>query len=304
MVAGAVAGAKLAKAAKALKFAKFFLTAGTMALSVLAYGFTFFGFAFAIGLVSMLFIHELGHVIALRIQKLKASWPVFIPFLGALIFVPNFGDKKKEAFTGYGGPLLGSVAAFACFGLWAIWPGRPEILLLVSYIGVFLNLFNLIPVRPLDGGRILHVVGSWISYIGFAIILGLAIWLQDIVLFAVLLFCLTDLKLPKWAAVGVGLTLAGFVVTALVQWFAALDTATHVLRDSILIAVFFPLALLWVCVYVKDAFRKNIPWRPPKTDEGVPMRTRLLWLSLYLVLAAALIATLAIQMPLLPESVQ
>lgn len=111
--------AKLISLLKVIKLTKVILTASTMALSAVIYGWTY-GPAFGVGLVSMLFIHEMGHVIAMRRVGMKTSAPVFIPFLGAVIFVPHIEDRAIEAYVGYGGPLLGSLAALVCMAAWAV----------------------------------------------------------------------------------------------------------------------------------------------------------------------------------------
>jgi|SRR3989344_7938443 len=127
-----------------------------MAVSAFAYAFLL-GPWFGIGLVVLLLIHEMGHVIALRLRGYESSTPVFIPFLGAAIFAPKFTDRDNEAFVGYGGPLLGSIGAVALFAVWFFLPTdsvAAQLVLITSYFGVYLNLFNMIPISPLDGGRI------------------------------------------------------------------------------------------------------------------------------------------------------
>src|SRR5215208_4689778 len=101
-LAGALAalGALLAKA-KALIFLlpklKLLTTFGSMLISIAAYG-LFFGLPFALGFVLLLFLHEIGHVIQLRREGIKASAPMFIPFLGAVISAKSMGrDAAAEA---------------------------------------------------------------------------------------------------------------------------------------------------------------------------------------------------------------
>ena len=111
----AAVAAKFGTALKALLVAlpnaKIFLTAGTALISVAAYS-LFWGWTFAAGFVVLIFIHEMGHVIALRREGIKASAPMFIPFMGALITSRSLGDNAlAEARVGLAGPLLGSLAA-------------------------------------------------------------------------------------------------------------------------------------------------------------------------------------------------
>lgn len=172
-------GAKFLKVFKAVKFTKVLITIVSMLISAIAYG-VYLGPWFGVGLVAMLFIHEMGHVIAMRMKGLGTPAPVFIPFLGALIFVPDLKDRETEAFVGIGGPLLGTIGALACFALWPFAEGKTaEILLLVSYTGIFLNLFNLIPLSPLDGGRVTQVIGSWFRWVGVVLLLIYTVFLRE-----------------------------------------------------------------------------------------------------------------------------
>src|SRR5207253_1196566 len=92
-------------------------SAGTAFVSIAAYS-LFFGWTFAVGFVVLLFVHELGHVIALRREGIKASAPMFIPFLGALISAKSLGDNAlAEARVGLAGPVLGSIGAAACLAI-------------------------------------------------------------------------------------------------------------------------------------------------------------------------------------------
>jgi Zn-dependent protease len=187
--------AKLISVLKLMKFTKIIVTSSTLALSALAYGWAF-GPWFGVGLTAMLLIHEMGHVIALRLKGYPTHLPVFIPFLGAAIFVPNFGDRETEAYIGYGGPLLGSIAAFLCMALWLI-TGSP-ILLLTAYLGVYLNLFNLVPIRPLDGGRITQLAGPKLKYAALALLIGYTLYIGEPALMLIWVFVLQEIKLPLW----------------------------------------------------------------------------------------------------------
>ncbi len=92
---------------------KLLTTAGTALVSVAAYS-LFWGWQFAAGFVVLLFVHEMGHVIQLRREGIKASTPMFIPFLGAAIFSRSLGDNAlAEARVGLAGPVLGTLGAAA-----------------------------------------------------------------------------------------------------------------------------------------------------------------------------------------------
>src|SRR5258708_7386984 len=109
---------KLKAAILLLPKVKLLTTAGTMIVSIAAYSFVF-GWAFAAGFTVLLLIHEMGHVIALRREGIKASAPMFIPFLGAVISAKSLGrNATAEARVGLAGPILGSIGAAACIGGW------------------------------------------------------------------------------------------------------------------------------------------------------------------------------------------
>lgn len=172
---GAGALALLAKgklifgALKALPFAKFLLTSGSMALMIWAYA-ARGGFAFAVGFVALIFVHEMGHAFAMRSEGIRASWPVFIPFFGAFISMKDQPSHPTiEARVALAGPLAGTAAALACAAIGLV--THHPLFLSLAYTGFFLNLFNLIPLGFLDGARVARVFsrGAWI--VG-AILLG------------------------------------------------------------------------------------------------------------------------------------
>jgi Zn-dependent protease len=155
----------------ALPNAKIFLTAGTALISVAAYS-LFWGWTFAAGFVVLIFIHEMGHVIALRREGIKASAPMFIPFMGALITSKSLGDNAlAEARVGLAGPVLGSLAAAAVAAVGKL-TGN-EMLIALAYVGFLVNLFNLLPIVPLDGGRAMAAMAPWMWFVGFGALLVL-----------------------------------------------------------------------------------------------------------------------------------
>ena len=186
---GAAIVAFLAKLKAILLFAgqfKLLVTAGTMAVSVAAYT-TIWGFWFALGFVVLLLIHESGHVIALRREGIRASAPMFIPFLGAVISARSLGDDAlAEARVGLAGPLLGSLASGVCLLLWKLtghtyWQA-------LGFTGLFLNLFNLMPVVPLDGGRAMAALSPWMWVVGLAATIGLAVVFPNPVILIIAVF--------------------------------------------------------------------------------------------------------------------
>jgi Zn-dependent protease len=149
-----------------LKFAKLG-TLVSMFVAVWAYA-LFWGWPFAVGFVLLIFVHELGHAAVMTRLGIRAGAPVFIPFVGAVIAMRSLPkDAYVEALVALGGPILGSVGALACLGI-AYLTGDPFWYALAS-TGFLINLFNLIPISPLDGGRIVGVVNRWIWLAGYAI---------------------------------------------------------------------------------------------------------------------------------------
>jgi Zn-dependent protease len=175
LVVGAVV-VKFAAKLKALLFllpkAKLLTTSATMLVSVAAYA-LFWGWSFAVGFVLLLLVHEMGHVIQLRREGIKASAPMFIPFLGAVVAAKSLGkDALAEARVGLAGPVLGSLGALACAVIGAA--TGSEFWYALAFTGFFLNLFNLVPVVPLDGGRAMAAMAPWMWFAGFAGLIALA----------------------------------------------------------------------------------------------------------------------------------
>jgi Zn-dependent protease len=168
--------AKFGVAIKALLVAlpnlKLLVTAGTALVSVAAYS-IFFGWWFAAGFVVLLFVHEMGHVIALRREGIPSSAPMFIPFMGAVITARSLGDNAlAEARVGLAGPILGSIGAAAVAVVGEL--TGSNLLIALAYFGFFINLFNLLPVVPLDGGRAAAAMSPWMWFGGFGVLVALA----------------------------------------------------------------------------------------------------------------------------------
>jgi Zn-dependent protease len=156
------------------KFGKLLLSGGSMLISLVVYSFIF-GWKYAAGFIVLLFVHEMGHFIAARQRGLPVGLPTFIPFVGAWVNLKQLPhDAETEAYVGLGGPLLGTVGAIAVY-FWAR-ETHTNWLLAVAYAGFFLNLFNLIPISPFDGGRITAVLSPRIWLLGVPVLLGLFWW--------------------------------------------------------------------------------------------------------------------------------
>ncbi|MBI2300163.1 MAG: site-2 protease family protein [Armatimonadetes bacterium] len=131
------------------------LTKGATLFSMLlSFGvyWTAWGWRFALGLVLSIYVHEMGHVLALRRYGIAATAPMFIPGFGAMIRLrERVTDPVAEARIGLAGPSYGLGAAVVCW-IVALATGSPY-WLAVAKVGAWINLFNLLPVWQLDGAR-------------------------------------------------------------------------------------------------------------------------------------------------------
>jgi Zn-dependent protease len=152
----------------------------SVAISFGAYALAF-GPGFAVALISMLFVHEMGHVVEIRRQGMRATAPIFIPFLGAAIFQRSHPSTAlKQAQIGIAGPIAGTIGATVAFFLYL--STGSQVLLLAALIGFGLNLFNLIPVWQLDGSWILAPVSKWVYVAGYGLVALAVVWLHSIFL--------------------------------------------------------------------------------------------------------------------------
>lgn len=153
---------------------------------------------FAAALIVMLFVHEMGHVLEIRRQGMKATAPVFIPFMGAAIFQRQHPTTAlKQAEIGIAGPIAGTLAATAAFVLYGA--THNDVFLLAALLGFFLNLINLLPVWQLDGAWILAPVSPWFQVLGLAAIVA-----------SVFFFHFASVLLIIVAVLGIQTMLAGF----------------------------------------------------------------------------------------------
>lgn len=153
---------------------KLLLTGGTMFVSIAVYA-QAFGWPYAAGFVLLILVHELGHFAAARQHGLAVGAPVFIPFVGAWIALKETDLRPStEAHVALAGPMLGSIASFACYLMGVSGQGR--LWMALAQAGFMLNLFNLIPIRPLDGGRIASVISPASWWIGAPMLAALFFW--------------------------------------------------------------------------------------------------------------------------------
>lgn len=168
-----------------LKFTKFGTTILSLILSLGSY-WVFYGWKFAIILIYLIFVHEMGHLVAARQKGIRTSPAVFIPFVGAMISMKERPkDAATEAYLAYGGPLAGLISFLPAIPLYfythdSVWG-------LMIFLGALLNLFNLIPVSPLDGGRIVTVLSTKIWLIGLVLLAVLIYWIHGPIMILILI---------------------------------------------------------------------------------------------------------------------
>jgi Zn-dependent protease len=143
-----------------------------------------YGWEFGLGIVVLLFVHEMGHVAVIRAKGLPASSPVFIPLMGALIFLRGMPrNVRDEAEIALGGPLAGALAGGVCYVIYTQ-TGDP-IWLVLAFFSFLINLFNLIPFSPLDGGRIVGAVSKWIWPVGLIVVVAAFFYTHSFILLIV-----------------------------------------------------------------------------------------------------------------------
>jgi len=148
---------------------------GSMILTVGTYA-MFFGLPYASGMVGLILVHEIGHAAVMHARGIPFSPMVFVPFVGAVIATKELPrDAWEEALIAFGGPVLGSLGA-GFVGL-AGHATDSQLLIALADFGLMINLFNLLPLGSMDGGRIAGALspyaglvgvgaGGWLAYSG------------------------------------------------------------------------------------------------------------------------------------------
>jgi Zn-dependent protease len=191
--------AKLKFILVALKGVKFLTTSVSMLVSIGAYA-LIWGWKFAVGFVALLFVHEMGHYIQLRREGVKPSGMLFIPFLGAVVGARSLGGNAlAEARVGLAGPVLGSLGAAAVAV--AAYLTNSDLLQALAFTGFFLNLFNLLPVVPLDGGRAMAAMAPWMWFVGLGAVLTLVFVWPNPILIIIALFGVMEVY-KRWKTRG------------------------------------------------------------------------------------------------------
>jgi Zn-dependent protease len=155
-------------------FAKIGFTSITVLISIAAYAFIF-GWQFAIGIVALLFVHEMGHAVVMKMKGIPIGGMIFIPLLGAAVLMRQMPrNARDEAEVGIAGPIAGALASSVCLLLAQASPD--SIWAPLAYFGFFINLFNLIPIVPFDGGRVLAAIDRRLWILGFLGLIAYQVW--------------------------------------------------------------------------------------------------------------------------------
>jgi len=145
---------------------------GTIFISLWFYA-SLFGWKFGVVFVLQILVHEMGHYLTFRNYGVPVSLPMFVPGLGAFVSSPMTTDPARNAVAALMGPVFGVAAATVCWG-YGLFTGEP-FWIAAAYVGFFLNLFNLIPAYPFDGGRVAGAIDGRIWLVGAALLVGFVV---------------------------------------------------------------------------------------------------------------------------------
>jgi Zn-dependent protease len=144
-----------------------------------------FGWKLAVVIMLLLLAHELGHYFAFRAYGLPARLPAFIPLLGAFTAGTPPQDLEQDAYIALAGPLTGLGLAAACYAVGVATQDR--FWFACADLSAFLNLFNMIPMPPFDGGRIIGALWPPLWFAGFALFVVFAIFFRIPILFVAII---------------------------------------------------------------------------------------------------------------------
>lgn len=173
---------------------KFYIFAALKGLSFLKLGWLFksfimffislgvywamFGPVFAVVVLLVILVHELGHYIWMKAYGLNPKPIIFVPGIGAFTAMEKMpGDQATDAWVSLAGPLVGGVAAAALYYYGVL--NQSLFFMAVGSVGLFLNLVQLIPAKPLDGGFVISAINKWLLVPGIAIIVAGAIYMKS-----------------------------------------------------------------------------------------------------------------------------
>src|ERR1700730_11080813 len=221
-----------------LKFKGLWFTVVSTGVTALIYA-QLFGWAFGVGIVLLILIHESGHVVVARIIGLPVTLPVMIPFLGAFVSMKQQPRTvAQESIMAIGGPVLGSIAAGLCYLGYLQTPtsSTGQLLRALAYFGFLINLFNLIPLTPPAGGGVPSPLSKWFYGAGLVIAAGVLLFKMQTgttispILFLVLIF-------------GAFSTYQRFRSTIVNPAYYAVDAQTKVIVGLLYLGLIFALGL-------------------------------------------------------------
>lgn len=109
-------------------------------------------------IVGILLLHESGHLLTMKLYGYKALNMVFIPFLGAMVSGKKLKVSQRQRFwISLMGPFPGILIGCGLFA-WTAWGAPDYYLIELALLLISINLFNLIPLDPLDGGNIIETL--------------------------------------------------------------------------------------------------------------------------------------------------
>lgn len=152
---------------------------GSVALAIGVYTLVW-SWQFALALVGMVLVHECGHAFAMWRSGVPVKGIYFIPFFGGAAVSKGVAKTRaRAAYIAINGPIWGTLFALGCFTAFAIGDGERPFLGTLAAWGAFINLFNLLPIFPLDGGRLIaslaHASRKGVPVVAASLVLGGAV---------------------------------------------------------------------------------------------------------------------------------
>ncbi len=209
----------------------------SIAATIIGFSLLFGDWQVGTGLVFVIGIHEIGHLAMFKLLGVNVSLPLFLPFVGAIIMAPSIKNRYKEALIGYGGPLFGTILSMALYLLWL--NTNSYLILKLCFFSTVLNLFNMMPVNPLDGGRVTQIIHPLFHFVGLYIAAFLfIIWQYPLMLLIIALgfkylHLLPKQKLRAYLFLGGGIIFSGiqtpytFISSMIVGWLAYKQFLIH-----------------------------------------------------------------------------
>jgi Zn-dependent protease len=250
----------------------------------------------AFGIVAILIVHEFGHYTATWLCGYTPRWWLHIPFLGALMMAPDFRSRHDEAFIAYGGPFVGGVFSLLLFAFWMLVPLSLEwgaVCYLLAILSTILNLFNLIPLSPLDGGRITQAIHPMFRWIGFIMLCVVSYVYREASFAVVWILVIGEVRMnPVFR-----FRIASLLLVMMALLVAHGYHSEHLWEDGI----YFVFGAYLVKMHY-DRTRYSEVVEHDSRNRELSRRTRMLWAFNYLGLLAALSLLLYVLIRLAPQA--